>query len=211
MGGGGKTSTSSTTNSSPYSGLLANFGRAGLPVFQQFASQVAEAGRSGGVNAGIPLINRSLDASRQAASTASTGTAESLAKAGLGNSSFGQRILSDEQAQQGENIAQIPTSIAGQIAGMAPTVSGIGLSGAQAAAQSSNTSNTASTPSAWDTFTQGAGLALTGKAGSGVQSQGGSSSSGGGWNPFSSGGSSGGSGKSSGSGAGSLFSTALMS
>ena len=134
-GGGGSASDtmSSGQTSSPYAPLLAAFGKSALPVYQQQTSQVGEALRTGGVNAQIPIINSSIDASREAASTSMESTRSALARAGLSDSSFGQRVLASQQGQEGSFISQIPSQAATSFIGLAPGLTGQGISAAGAA------------------------------------------------------------------------------
>ncbi len=167
MNGGGKSTSSGTSNSttsSPYAPLLAQFTKAGLPIFQQLSSQIGEALRTGGVNANIPIINRSVDAAREGASTSMESTRQALARAGLGDSSFAQRILSEQGTSSGESISQIPTNAAASLIGAAPGVGSTAVSagGIAAGADYSSQGQTTSTPSFWSQFLQG--LQSTGQA-----------------------------------------------
>lgn len=154
--GGGSSKTSTGTESSPYAGLIAQFGRAFLPSAKAFGAQETEALKTGGVNAQIPIINRAVDASRGAESQANTQLQESLARAGLANTSFGAQILGNQQMAGAQRTAEIPTDIAGQFIGAVPGTAGTGVGAASGAAAANRI--TTVTPSFWDLFAQGLGL-----------------------------------------------------
>lgn len=90
------------------------------PVRTELLSQMLEALKTGGVGAQIPLIQRSVEASKQATSNAMVGTTEGLAQSNLVGTPFGQRILAQQRQAGAQQASQIPTQIAGQIAGGAP-------------------------------------------------------------------------------------------
>ena len=135
-GGGGNASDmmSSGQTSSPYAPLLAAFGKAALPVFQTQANQISQAQNTGGVNAQIPIINSSIDASREAASTSMESTRSALARAGLSDSSFGQRVLASQQGQEGSFISQIPSQAASSFIGLVPGLTSQGIAATGGAA-----------------------------------------------------------------------------
>ena len=151
--GGGNSKTSTSGQTSPYAGLIAQFSKAFLPSAKAFGAQETEALKTGGVNAQIPIINRAVDASRGAESEANTQLQESLARAGLANTSFGAQILGNQEMAAKQKTAEIPTDIAGQFIGAVPGTAGTGV-GAASAAAGANFTRT-STPSFWDLFTQG--------------------------------------------------------
>lgn len=151
--GGSSSKTSTGTESSPYAPLIAKFAKAFLPAAKTFGQQETEALKTGGVNAQIPIINRAVDASRGAESEANTQTQEALARAGLANTSFGQRILGDQEMAGAQKTAEIPANIASQFISAVPGTSGTGVGAASAAAGADRTFT--QTPSFWDLFTQG--------------------------------------------------------
>src|SRR6266403_1864313 len=97
MQAGTSKGSSSMNTSSPYSGLIAKFSKAFLPSAKAFGQQETEALKTGGVNAQIPIISRAVDASRGAESAANTQQQESLARAGLANTSFGAQVMGNQQ------------------------------------------------------------------------------------------------------------------
>lgn len=155
MGGGGK----STTTSSPYSGMLANIGqrmfRTAQPVNEELAAQTGEALRTGGVNAQIPSVNRAMDASREAYSTSYQNTKNQLSEAGLADSQFGQQILASLRTEGGQQIANTPSAVTDQFLSQSvPQVLAQGRAGLgpiETAAQTDYTT----TPGFWDFFMQG--------------------------------------------------------
>lgn len=174
-GGGGKSSGSSSSQTfSPYAPILAQFGRAALPLYKELSSQAGEALRTGGINAQIPLINRSLDEARSAFSKTFENTRQALARSGFGNTGFAQSMLADLGMKGEENIAQIPTSIASQFIAGIPSLTGQGI-GALSAAERGNITTTGSydtSQSAWDLsipqLLQGGGQAAMGAAAAGL-------------------------------------------
>jgi hypothetical protein len=158
MGGGGKTSKS--TSSSPYASSLAAFGASASTPYKQLAGQTTEALQTGGVNAQIPSINRSVDAARSAYSNSLKQTQNSLAASGLSGTAFGQQILGSLSESGGENIAGIGPNVAGQFIQAAPAVTGEGVS-ALGTAGGLDTTQTA-TSSFWDLVNQGLGSVSSG-------------------------------------------------
>ena len=186
-GGGGKTASSTSNTSSPFAPYLAQDGsqlfNLAKPVISNLSSQATSALQTGGVNAQIPSINASLDSSRRSASTSDTNLRQSLAKSGLGGTSFGNAILGEQEGTTSQNIAAIPGTAANSFLGMAaPAVIQEGNAGlgALGTAGSLDTATAGTqTASFWDTFMQGVQLAATGKSGSSGSSGGGGGSSGG--------------------------------
>lgn len=122
---GGKSSSNSST-SSPYAAMLARYGVQSLkgaePVMQQLLGQEGEALRTGGITNQIPIINRQVDAARQAAASSGQNTQEMLSKHGLANSAFGARIMAEQNAQSAQNVADVPANTIEGILSQAPQV-----------------------------------------------------------------------------------------
>ena len=153
MGGGSSSKTSTGTESSPFAPLIAKFAKSFLPAARTFGAQETEALKTGGVNAQIPIINRSVDASRGAESSQNQETQQALARAGLDRTSFGAQILGDQNLKAREDTAAIPTNIASQFISAVPGTSNTGVGAASAAALADRI--TTSTPSFWDVLMQG--------------------------------------------------------
>lgn len=140
MSGGKSSGSNSSSTFSPYAPILAQFGKTALPLYKELSSQAGEALRTGGINAQIPLINRSLDEARGAFSKSFENTRQALARTGLGKSGFGQSMLAD-LGMQGENaVSQIPTNVASQFIAGIPGLAGQGI-GALGAAMGGNISS----------------------------------------------------------------------
>lgn len=153
MAGGSSSKTSTGTASSPFAPLLAKFSRAFMPAATQLGAQESEALRTGGVNAQIPIINRAVDASRQAGSMTNQQVQESLAKAGLSGSSFGQAIMAQTEQEGNQKTAEIPADIASQFIGIVPGSVSTAVGAGGMAANANRT--TTSTPSFMDFFLRG--------------------------------------------------------
>lgn len=118
MGGGGKSQArSSGANLDKF---LAEFQEQSGPARQTFFDQLNEALTTGGVGARLPIIQKSVEASKSATSAARVATTESLAKAGIGGTPFGQQILAGQELQGNLATAQIPTNIIQQLIAQAP-------------------------------------------------------------------------------------------
>ena len=156
MAGGSSSKTSTGSATSPFAPLIAKFAKSFLPSAKAFGQQETEALKTGGVNAQIPIINRAVDASRGAESSANQDTQQALARAGLANTSFGAQILGNQEMQGAQKTAAIPTDIASQFISAVPGTSGTGVSAASGAAQADR--STTYTPSFWDLFNQGLGF-----------------------------------------------------
>ena len=154
------TSKSTSSMSSPYSGLIASFGKAFLPAAKQFGAQQSEALRTGGVNAQIPSINRAVDASRQAGSSSNQETQAALARAGLSGTSFGANVAATNQQAGAAETAAIPSSVAGQFISSVPGTAATGVGAAQGAAASSYTGKATSTGSFMDQLQQGMAMGI---------------------------------------------------
>src|SRR3990170_1667452 len=94
---------------------------------QLAGAQVAEALQTGGVSARIPLIQQSIEASRQGASRALAGTRENLGMVGLENSPWGQAIMAQTRIQGEQATNLIGPQMAAEIAGLAPGLMTAGL------------------------------------------------------------------------------------
>jgi hypothetical protein len=84
----------------------------GKPLVAESSAQQLEALRTGGVGAKIPLIQRSVEASKQATGTALAATKDDLAAAGIGATPFGQNILAQTRMRGEQAASQIPPAIA---------------------------------------------------------------------------------------------------
>ena len=74
---------------------------------------------TGGSN--IPIISRSVEASRQAGSQATQQTQEELARSGLAGTPFGASILADQRQQSAQNVAGTQQQLAQAIFQMIPS------------------------------------------------------------------------------------------
>lgn len=157
MQAGTSKGTSSMTASSPFSPLIAKFAKSFLPSAKAFGQQETEALKTGGVNAQIPIINRAVDASRGAESSANQDTQQALARAGLADTSFGAQILGNQKMQGAQNTAAIPGNIAGQFISAVPGTASTGVGAAEGAAASnySSSGRTSNTASFMDQLQQG--------------------------------------------------------
>lgn len=165
MGGGGAGKSSTSTQTSPYATLLANWSnrlmKTWMPVQNQLASQTGEAMRTGGVNAQIPIISRAVDAARQGATQTEEQTRQALARSGTSGPEA-QAILGQERMAEGDRIAGIGPGIASQFIAQAPAMSEAGIGDAFRAASAAmmGSMTTRETPSFWDLFSQGLGGGL---------------------------------------------------
>ena len=96
-----------------------------LPVL---SGQVLEALKTGGVGAQIPLIQRSVEASRGATASALRQTGEELTRTGQAGTPFGQSTLANLRLAGETDTAQIPTDLAQQFLQIAPALS-VGAAG----------------------------------------------------------------------------------
>jgi len=94
------------------------------PIRDQLFSQIAEALRTGGIGAGIPIIQESVSQARGAMSDSLAGTEGDLARSGLGRTPFGARVLAESKLGGEQNIAAIPTAYAQQFISGAPGLLG---------------------------------------------------------------------------------------
>lgn len=102
------------------------------PLRQEVMGQTLEAMRTGGVGAQLPIVQKGMEASRAATSSALTQQAGSLGRQGLGRSSYGN-ALQASTLLQGELATQaIPQEVAAQfIAGAPSLMMGVGGQGMQ--------------------------------------------------------------------------------
>lgn len=82
------------------------------PTARSVIDQLGELLRTGGVGAQIPIIQRSVEATKQATSQALASTDDSLRAAGLAGTPWGQNIKAQAQQQGAFNVAQVPTNLA---------------------------------------------------------------------------------------------------
>ena len=94
------------------------------PVRDQVFSQISEALRTGGVNARIPIIQSSVEASKAATSQALKGLDQQTAQAGPGyaNSPFAQMVRAQTQLQGSQSTEAIGPAIAKEFVDIAPSV-----------------------------------------------------------------------------------------
>lgn len=120
MAGGGKKAGAS--GSKELERFLGEFKTQSRPVREELFSQIAEALRTGGVGARLPIAMKSVEATKSAASNALTKTGESLASSGLAGTPFGESILANTRMQGELAVGQAPIDIANQFIGMAPNL-----------------------------------------------------------------------------------------
>ena len=127
--------------------LIKEFADVSRPAREELFGQVSEALTTGGVGARIPIISKSVEASKAATSQALKQIDESLARSGLATSPFGARVRAGEVSRGARATAAIPTNIAQQLISFAPNlVTGTGgqvLQGAGVAAQTAGASQAA--------------------------------------------------------------------
>lgn len=127
MGGGGKGSTPSQITANPdpaVSGFTNEVRGQSRPVREEVYSQIGEALRTGGIGARIPIIQKSVEASKSATSRAMTGLDEAFAKAGptFANSPYAQRIKGQTALAGAQSTEAIGPSIAKEFIDIAPSV-----------------------------------------------------------------------------------------
>ena len=93
------------------------------PARKELLGQTTEALKTGGVGARIPIIQRAVEASKQATGNALRGTSGDLAARGI-TGPYASSILSATREAGGQATSQIPTDIAGQMIGAAPNIVG---------------------------------------------------------------------------------------
>jgi hypothetical protein len=170
---GTESGSSTSTTSSPYASILANFGKGeekmAQPLLSMLSSQMLEGLRTGGVNAFIPWIQRAVDAVRQSGSQGVQSFRSQLGMSGFGNSLAGQGAIASAEQQANEQAGSTPSNLVMQMLQGAPSfatnLAGLGSNQLANAMQGNRTTtgsfsgNTSSTPSFWDTFSQGLGIA----------------------------------------------------
>ncbi len=109
MGGGGK--AAGQRGSEALDKFVSEFAEVSKPARETFFGQLQEALTTGGIGARIPIIQKSVEASKSATSAALRGTEESLAKAGIAGDPFGQRVLAQTRLAGETQTSQIPTNI----------------------------------------------------------------------------------------------------
>ena len=93
------------------------------PARKELLGQTLEALKTGGVGARIPIIQRAVEASKQATGNAMRETSGQLASRGI-TGPYASSILSATREAGGQAASQIPTNIAGEMVGAAPGVIG---------------------------------------------------------------------------------------
>lgn len=93
------------------------------PARKELLGQTLEALKTGGVGARIPIIQRAVEASKQATGNALRETSGQLAGRGI-TGPYASSILSATREAGGQAASQIPTNIAGQMIGAAPGIVG---------------------------------------------------------------------------------------
>ena len=120
MGGGGGKQTSATVRSKEADSMLKEFRTATTPLLKEQAAQFMEALTTGGIGARLPIISKAVESSRQAASTANRTTSESVGRAGLNNTPFGEMVEGGVRQQGEQNVAGIPIDIIREILAQIP-------------------------------------------------------------------------------------------
>jgi hypothetical protein len=154
--GGGK-SSGEQSQFSPYAPMLAAFAKSQIKrsnqILNPLTAQTAEALKTGGVNAQIPIINRAVDASRGAESTSNLTTQEALSRAGLAGTSFGANVMASNRMAGAEETAAIPASVASQFIGNAGSLGlgmgSLGVSSGASAMQGNMSSKYSGSSSQW--------------------------------------------------------------
>lgn len=121
FGSGSGKSRSNTATGTRVPGYIDENVQAGFGGVQnELFRQVAEALRTGGIGAQIPIIQSSVSNANQALSDTLRGTEGSLASSGLTRTPYGQRILAQTRNEGNQAISRIPTDLAQGFAGQAP-------------------------------------------------------------------------------------------
>lgn len=113
MGGGGK--SAGARGSAALDKFVSEFAEVSKPARETFFGQLQEALTTGGIGARIPIIQKSVEASKSATSAALRGTEESLARAGIAGDPFGQKVLAGTRLAGETATAQIPINIIQQM------------------------------------------------------------------------------------------------
>jgi len=93
------------------------------PMRQELLGQMTELMRTGATpGAQVPIIQRAVEAQRQAQSGAYKAAVGSLAGAGLGDDPYSRGLLASQQTAGDMTTAAIPTQIGQQMLGMAPNL-----------------------------------------------------------------------------------------
>ena len=120
-GGGGKTTATSSSKPSPeVEGMLKEFRTASTPLLREQANQFMEALTTGGVGARIPIINKAVESPRQAASSANRQTGESVERAGLSRTPFGEMVSGGVRQAGEQSVAGIPIDLIREILAQIP-------------------------------------------------------------------------------------------
>lgn len=119
--GGGKGSGSGSGASGPpkvVKRTMRDQSKAAKPVLNEIGAQILEALQTGGVNARIPIMQRTVEAGRHASAQASQNAENAVARGNYGP--YG-RMLTENVAQQGEfNTSQSAMQVIQQLMNMAP-------------------------------------------------------------------------------------------
>ena len=93
------------------------------PARKELLGQTLEALKTGGVGARIPIIQRAVEASKQATGNALRQTSGDLASRGI-TGPYASSILAATREGGAQATSQIPTNIAGEMIGRAPGIVG---------------------------------------------------------------------------------------
>ena len=107
--------------------ILQNVEQQTAPVRTELGQQIQEALTTGGVGAQIPIISAAQQQSRQATSSAIRGLTEDVARSGLARTPFAARALGETRLAGEQATGLIPSQIASQFIGMAPSFAFAGL------------------------------------------------------------------------------------
>ena len=154
MGGGGKDDggggggTISTTTDPAMSAAVSEMTATSRPVRNEVYRQVLEAMTTGGIGARLPIVQRGVEASRAATSSAMRQIDAGMAGTGLARSPYAQN-LRNQALLQGELAANaIPTNVAKEYIDIAPALASgssaqilTGLAQAAGIGQSGNIAN----------------------------------------------------------------------
>jgi hypothetical protein len=128
MGGGkggsaGSGSTAITANPDPETSAFTKELREGSkPIRDEVFGQVLEALKTGGIGARLPIIQKSVEASRAATSQALTDTKAAASGTGLEKSPFLARILAETRLGGEQQTNAIPQAVAKEFIDIAPAL-----------------------------------------------------------------------------------------
>lgn len=98
------------------------------PLRKEVIGQTTEAMQTGGIGARLPIVQKGIEASRSATSSALAGLGEEAARGGYSRNSFNQALQAQTQLQGNLATEAIPQQAAEQFIAIAPTLT-TGLSG----------------------------------------------------------------------------------